>query len=504
MTRYPRPVPRRAALPFLVLAAIACGNKEQAAPRDAGPPALDGGATLPAGDASAAGDAGAASDAQTASKDAPAGDFASWIRARLPAGGKLVDDGGLKIVHTIAASDTHASIAAAYLDLTSVYHAKDLAAQIQKRAPILTAGQTVEIPGLLTAAYKDPEHDRLGWPEDKALRGVFITGVYAGLYWAKTIDQVAARNMNAIVLDAKDYMGPVNYPTKVKLANEMEAAKDPPIPDMARAIRFAHARGLRIILRIPCFHDPLAAKKAPRLSLMGTWGGPMDMGWLDPTNEEAQGYVMDLVKEGISFGADEIQLDYIRFPVVGPVKSMKLPPAKNGERIRYIRDIVHKVHDVTSAANVPLSLDIFGVTATGDRSDWEALGQDIATLGSECEALSPMVYPSHYDDGYHGFAKPGDHPEVIGIGTKAAVRFLGQSKPKPTAVIRSWLQAFAWKAPTYGPKYLVEEARQAEANGGVGWLMWSPGNDYYAAWVGFPPVTDKSGDKVAAKPEKKP
>ena len=487
----------RKTLPLLVVFSallLSCGKQPDArGAGDAGPltdAASAAADALVAPASAAANDSARAADAGTAA--ASAADFPTWLRARVPASAKISSDAsGVKVLHTIAASDTHASIADAYLDVTDVYLAKDLAALLQKKAPVLTAGQTLEIPSVLPAPYKDPEHDRLGLPEDRVLRGVFLTGVYAALYWIQTLDKVAARKMNAVVLDAKDYMGPVNYPTKVKLANEMEAAKNPQIPDMARAIRFAHARGIRVILRIPCFHDPLAAKKAPRLSLMGTWGGPIDMGWLDPTNEEAQQYVLDLVKEAISFGADEVQLDYIRFPVVGPVKSMKLPPPRNGERIKIIRDIVRKVHDVTSPAHVSLSLDIFGVCATGDRSDWEALGQDIAVLGSECEALSPMVYPSHYDKGYRGWDMPGNHPEIIGIGTKAAVKYLAEAKPKPTAVIRSWLQAFAWKTPVYGPKYLVEEARQAEANGGAGWLMWSPGNDYYAAWLGFPLTADK-------------
>ena len=38
-------------------------------------------------------------------------------------------------------------------------------------------------------------------------------------------------------------------------------------------------------------------------------------------------------------------------------------------------------YTVTHARKVPLSLDIFGVTATGDREDWEMLGQDIFHQG---------------------------------------------------------------------------------------------------------------------------
>src|SRR5262249_10346090 len=89
-----------------------------------------------------------------------------------------------------------------------------------------------------------PPHARP--PAAKALRGVFITGTYAGIYWPAILEKVAARkNMNAVVLDGKDYDGPVNYPTKAKIAVEIEATpKDPPIPDLARAIRFAHWKNL--------------------------------------------------------------------------------------------------------------------------------------------------------------------------------------------------------------------------------------------------------------------
>jgi hypothetical protein len=417
------------------------------------------------------------------------GDFATWLRGKIPATARVVSnaDGSIAVVHAAVDGDTALSIATAYLDVTDVYYAKDLAKMIEKGGAKIAPGSFVDVPHLLKAPYADPEKDRMRWPDDGVMKGVFITGAYAQVLWPQTLDLLKARKQfNAVVLDAKDYQGPVNYPTKAKIAREIEADKDFKIPDMARAIRFAHAAGIRVILRIPCFHDPLAAKKAPRLSLMSKADHPIDMGWLDPTNEEAQSYALELVQEGIDNGADEIQLDYIRFPVVGPVKQMKLPPPRNGERIRYIRDVVRKVHSVTAAARVPLSLDIFGVTATGERTDWEALGQEITTLAPECEALSPMVYPSHYDNGYYGFAEPGAHPEIIGIGTHKAVGYL--PKGKKNAVIRSWLQAFAWKAPNYGPKYLVEEARQAETNGGVGWLMWSPGNDYSAAWNGFPPT----------------
>jgi hypothetical protein len=461
---------------------VGCGSSSQASTstragvdRDAG---IDASLTVGTADASP-------------TTTAPGGAFGEWLRARLPPGGSVVDrNGKVGVVHKVAPDDTPISIAKAYLDLTDVYFASELAKEIT-----VTAGQSIEIPHLVSEPYKEPDADRLGWPEDKGLRGVFITGSNAAVEWPKTIDHVSKRlpAINAIVLDGKDYEGPITYPTKVKVALDMGAStapwpkKEPPIPDLKRAIRFAHAKGVRVIMRIACFHDPWAAKHAPNLSVMATYGKPFTMGWMDPVNVEAQNYVIELAKEQIDAGADEIQLDYIRFPVHGGLKNAIFPPGNSGKRINAIRDFVRRVHEVTKARKVPLSLDIFGVVATGERTDMEMLGQDIAVLGHECEALSPMVYPSHYDAGYRGFEVPGNHAEIVGIGTRMAVDHLKQGKVK-SCVIRSWLQASAYKTPVYGPKYLVDEAKSAESNGGAGWLMWSPSNDYNAAWQGFPPT----------------
>jgi hypothetical protein len=429
----------------------------------------------------------------------PASSLAEWVRKRLPAGGAVQSGGAgsIAVTHTVAEGDTALTIAKAYLDLTSVYRATDLAAEITKSAPNLRPGTEVNIPHVLSAPYRTPDEERLRWPEDRVLKGIFISGIFAGSFWPETIEKLAARRLNAVVLDAKDYMGTVNYPTHVKLALEIEAAKDPPIPDYFRAIRFAHARGIRVIARIPCFHDPWAAKHAPRLSLMGIGGRPFEMGWTDPGNDETQQYVVDLVREAVELGADEVQLDYVRFPVYSPgIKNAAMPPP-DGHRSQAIKAFIRRVHEVTQERQVPLSLDLFGVTATGTLSDIEALGQNIGVIGGDAEALSPMVYPSHYADGWNGFDNPGDHPEIIGIGTKAAIEKL-KSAHITSTIMRPWLQAAAYKSPTFGPKYIQDEIRSAEAAGALGWLMWDPGNNYWAVWKGVPVVSD--AEKVATAP----
>jgi hypothetical protein len=422
----------------------------------------------------------------------------------LPDGGELVDvDGELSVVHRVRTGDTLASVAAAYLDLTTTYLASELATQIAdenriRRGGALEPGSRLRIGHLLREPFKTGEAARLA-PTSDPLRGVYVRGATAGrAMYTSLLDRMFDRGMNAIVLDVKDYDGTLTYPSSVELAVAAGAVKKghTPMRDFARAVRFAHMRGIRVIARVSCFNDELMSKARPRLAVQSKAGRPYPIGWLDPSNEGAQAYIIDLVKEAISAGADEIQLDYVRYPVLG-IRNADFHLAERGlTQTMVIRDFVRRVHAVTQSHGLPLSLDVFGVIAFGHRVDIDALGQDPALLAPECEALSPMVYPSHYSKGFHGWDIPGDHPEIVGIGTKGVLELKGERG----AVVRPWLQAMNWNSPTYSPSYLAREIRSADEAGAKGWLMWNPGQAYEIAWAAVP--KKRSGDRLAAERER--
>ena len=416
--------------------------------------------------------------------------FADWLRARLPTGGRVEDVGGaLEVVHTVAHGETALTIAKAYLDLTDVYRAKDLAAALAKQVADLRPGTEVRIPHLIAAPLRPPDEDRTPWPADRALRGIYVTGGTAGTSWPEIVEQVHAHGLNAIVVDAKDYGGGITYPTNVALARASGAGRTPPIRDLSRAIRFAHARGIAVIARVTCFHDPWMAAYAPRLAVQSSSGGSAEIGWLDPASSEVQDYLVDVVKEVVDVGADEVQLDYVRFPVEDTAGAVLLP--RDGHRTKAIASFVARIHDATEAHGVPLSLDVFGIAASAPRSDIEALGQNVLLLGLIAEAISPMVYPSHYPVGTLGFERPGDHPELVGFGTKAAVVKLAGGNVTGT-IVRPWLQAAAFRTTEFGPRYIQDEIRSAEANGATGWLLWDAGNSYWAVWRALP-LVDEAG-----------
>jgi hypothetical protein len=450
---------------------------------------------------------GRAPAAQPASDTAPSeehpakldarGELVAWLKSHVPHGGETVDEPSapVRVVHVASAEDTYASIASAYVDVTDSYLTSDLEKAIRKENAIGAyamqpkAGDRVTIPTIVASVPKSPEDGRLAWPDDHALRGLYVRGGMAqtSLYTA-VLSRMAKRGMNLIVLDAKDYDGVLTYKSQVPLAVETGAIKGAPIRDMARTIRFAHSYGIRVAVRVSCFEDEFITKAKPNLSVQAKYKGPYKIGWMDPSNEDAQAYILALATEAIELGADEIELDYVRYPVLGIAGADFNLESRKLTKKKVIRDFVRKVHAMTQAHHVPLSLDIFGVVADGKPEDIDMLGQDPPMLAPECEALSPMVYPSHYHTGYQGFEIPGNHPEIVGIATRKLLAQLG--KHNKTAV-RPWIQAMDYKSPEYGPAYLAEECRSAERNGGLGWLMWNPGQTYTVAWTALPPIPSK-------------
>jgi hypothetical protein len=319
---------------------------------------------------------------------------------------------------------------------------------------------------------------------DRSMRGIYVRGETAShASFAGLLDRVVAHGMNAVVLDVKDYDGVLTFPSHVPLAYSSGLTKNAPMESYGAAVRLAHAKGVKVIARISCFHDDAMAKAHPGMAVRGISGHVYRNGWLDPKNELAQQYVVDLAREAIANGADEIQLDYVRYPVTN-IKLMDfgLDTKENPRaKVDVITRFVQRVHAVTRAHGVPLSLDVFGVISMGRKDDIQNLGQDPAELGKHCEVLSPMVYPSHYDPGFNNWENPGDHPEIVGMGVKGVVEQVAG-----TAKIRPWLQAMNHRSSTYGPEYIQKEIKSGNAAGGVGWLLWNPGQNFEVSWRALP------------------
>ena len=98
-----------------------------------------------------------------------------------------------------------------------------------------------------------------------------------------------------------------------------------------------------------------------------------------------------------------------------------------------------------------------------------------------------------------GYRRPGDAPEhFISVSMQRFEKITQGSG----VVLRPWLQAFAWRTPTYSPQYIETQVKVAKNNGGVGFLFWNARNDYGRPFAAMPDMTHKMDQyfqTVAAK-----
>ncbi len=119
---------------------------------------------------------------------------------------------------------------------------------------------------------------------------------------------------------------------------------------------------------------------------------------------------------------------------------------------------------------VRVSIDVFGLAATRDLG----IGQSPKRLAPLVDAISPMVYPSHFGNGEYGLPDPQAVPGTT-VGY-ALSDFSGQMAGKRAELV-PWIQDFSM-----GRHYTLSDiqdqilaVRRARARG---YLLWNPSGIY--------------------------
>ncbi len=388
---------------------------------------------------------------------------------------------GRFLFFTAEKETTAIAVARRAISHTMFYTVEQLGSAIKKANGFqdsrILAGTTLLIPGALPPYVKLPHNTAL--PAIPKTIGIYYTGHVIGKESTPgLIEKYRAAGVNTIVFDAKDITGIVNYRSKVPLVVQHNLHEKAPIGNIDFLIRFLKERGIYTIARIAVFHDHLLYKKVPEYAIRTADGKPWNSDsnelWCDPTNRHVQNYAIALAEELADKGVDEIQFDYIRFPTKGGLSRAVLAHhdgRKAPEEV--IEHFLRRAYEVLSAKNVRLSVDLFGIVAWGKEIDVRKTGQRIERLAKFCDAISPMLYPSHFNDDFDGYKNPGDNPYYF--------IFEGTKKFKALAngtIIRPWLQAFRWRVSSYNEKYIVEQIRASDDAGGYGYLFWNASNNY--------------------------
>ncbi len=360
-------------------------------------------------------------------------------------------------------------------------------------------------------------------PQD--VKAIYMTSCVAGTiaFRERLIALIETTEVNAVVIDIKDYSGTISFPPVADEWKPAWASARCGTSDMKALIAELHEKGIYVIGRITVFQDPFYAEKHPELAVAkasdgSVWRDGKGLSFIDVASQPYWDYIVLLARDSYNIGFDEFNFDYVRYPSDGNMKDIAFPNSmkteygndKQANLEAFFKYLNEKLDDESRfnvvrhentgrEKNTPwTSVDLFGMTTTN--TDDLSIGQVQERAAPYFDFVAPMVYPSHYPHGFMGLGDPNDYPYKVvhyamSTGAKRMMSSttpvqgflherIGTSTPpvysKPVftpARLRTWIQDF-----DYGGDYDAADVRaeiQASYDAGVNsWMIWAPSNIY--------------------------
>jgi hypothetical protein len=324
--------------------------------------------------------------------------------------------------------------------------------------------------------------------EPVKVRALYLTGWTVGSMdnINHYIELAKTTEINSYVVDIKDDDGYVGYESNVPMVREIEGWKYK--YDADKVLKAFKDNDVYVIGRLVCFKDPVLSSKRPEYAVKnasgGIWRDNNKLSWLNPYNKDAWPYLVEIAKEAVNKGFDEIQFDYIRFPNDGDKKAMSFGNAET-EKYEIINEFL--AYAKSELKGVPISADIFGIVCESP-ADTEDIGQHLEMVGMDIDYVSPMVYPSHYAVGQEvnkvKFMKPDFDPYGVVYNSLVKAKNRISQVEGYKADVRPYLQDFtaSWLGKGYYQPYGTEQVRQqikAVYDAGFEeWILWDAENTY--------------------------
>jgi hypothetical protein len=367
-------------------------------------------------------------------------------------------------------------------------------------------------------------------PTPDPVHAIYMTQCVVGTpsFRAKLVSLIDETEINAVVIDLKDYSGKLAFTTDTPLlapsVSDQCGARD-----MKSFVELLHSKGIYVIGRITVFQDPYYSLAHPELAVKfaspagAVWKDNKGLSFVDVGAKPFWDYIVTISREAHMLGFDELNYDYVRFPSDGPMSNIHFDWAGDKpkavaleEFFAYLSKAMKDPSAYPPGTPLPvISADLFGMVTTN--YDDLNIGQVLERALPYFDFIDPMVYPSHYPKGFNGWSNPNTvvydliHFVLASAVRRATadsspVRSLGAEPIYETVVvpptssttatttkqvatgrftktvydkqkIRPWLQDFDYGG-NYGP---VEVRAQIQATYDVGlhsWLLWAPSNIY--------------------------
>lgn len=312
---------------------------------------------------------------------------------------------------------------------------------------------------------------------------------------------VTDNKLNSVVIDMKDDYGLLRFEPASPLLKEKGTVTKYKI-DVDKLVSEFKKDGTYLIARIVVFKDRSLSQygggkyavwnyktNSPWVGLRGVEDvvdesgnvtgqkyNYYDENWVDPYSEEVWEYNVQIARELIQRGFDEIQFDYIRFPTDGLNLGASTYRWKD-KGMDKESALVSFLSYARKNIDAPIGIDIYG--ANGWYRSGTRTGQDVELMSAYVDVICPMFYPSHFEQNFLDYSPYEERPYRIFFYGSYRNTVIGRNR----IVVRPWLQAF-YMGVRYDRKYYDKDYVSREVFGvrdGIdrGYMYWNNSGGYY-------------------------
>ncbi len=354
-----------------------------------------------------------------------------------------------------------------------------------------------ELAGFIQQPYENIDYGYFKRREITERPAVKVKGLYLTQYTASNptrmdelIEIANQTEINAFVIDVKDDNGNLLFYSKTAETIMPELNEKVAIKDIDAFVKKLKDNNIYLIARIVTFKSPKYAAKYTDKAITRPSGKLYKksdgIAWATAYDRQLWAYVIGICKEAAEIGFDEIQFDYVRFPVVSKSDNASLDfhNEKNESKPEVIHKFLRHAYEQLADSKVYITADIFGWSgsALGD----EGIGQHWEAMANAVDYVAPMMYPSHYGKGNYGLKYPDTQPgATIDASIKDILARNANLETQP--ITRPWIQDFtaSWLGKghyiSYGANEVRAQIEALEANGVDEYMVWNSANRYHSA-----------------------
>lgn len=341
---------------------------------------------------------------------------------------------------------------------------------------------------------KNTNENKVDYPKD-GVKGIYVTSNSTqGKKMDELVKFIKDSNLNTMVIDVKDDTG--NITMKLNTGNKQVDKNTLDIVDGKKLLKKLHDNNIYPIARIVTFKDTKLANEHPEWTFKNSDGSVWTNGkgdsFVNPFMKEVWKYDIDVAKAAAKAGFQDIQFDYVRFPEgfenqadsltynKGEYKNSQM--SSGDQRVDTITKFLEYANKELKPMGVNVSADVFGYSALVENAP--GIGQSFPKIAKNVDAISSMIYPSHWSNEDFGLQAPDTEPyKTVNRYIQkenSLLDTLGKDKP----ISRPWIQDFtasylgAGNYIDYDAKAISEEVQALKDNGVNEFLLWNAGNDY--------------------------